>query len=178
MRIIRVLGRAGATGVLLAAPVAMAGTAGAVPPERIPFEDSFSFTDDNFCDAGLTVEGTGAATGVTVIRHKADDYYTDHVKLVQTYTAHGITLRSVERTILKDLTIVDNGATLTITVLATGNFTLYGPSGKAIARNPGQVRFRIVIVEATGEELSFTQIKGSTGRSDDFCASALAAFGH
>ena len=34
---------------------------------------------------------------------------------------------------------------LTVILLLTGNATLYGPDGKALARNPGQVRFRAVL---------------------------------
>ena len=46
----------------------------------------------------------------------------------------------------KDLKVIDNGdGTLTITVLATGNFAVYGADGKAIARNPGQVRFQFIV---------------------------------
>ena len=38
--------------------------------------------------------------------------------------------------------MTDNGdGTLTILVLTTGPAAVYGPDGKAIARNPGQVRF-------------------------------------
>ena len=44
----------------------------------------------------------------------------------------------------------------------------------AIARNPGQTRLAIVFDEA-GNELSREVVKGSTGRSDDFCESAVAA---
>ena len=45
-----------------------------------------------------------------------------------------------------DLNVTDNGdGTLTILVLATGNGILYGPDGKAITRNPGQIRFEVVI---------------------------------
>ena len=48
--------------------------------------------------------------------------------------------------------------------------------------NPGQVRFRVV-VDTHGTpsdpdddvELSFEQIKGSTGRTDDFCADVVPA---
>ena len=46
----------------------------------------------------------------------------------------------------KDKRITDNGdGTLTILILATGNAVLYGANGKAIARNPGQVRFELVV---------------------------------
>lgn len=74
--------------------------------------------------------------------------------------------------------------TLTIQFLQTGPSTLYGPDGKAIARNPGQVRFEVVVDHggtptdpSDDVELSFEQIKGSTGRSDDYCAAVVDAIG-
>jgi hypothetical protein len=46
----------------------------------------------------------------------------------------------------KDQRVTDNGdGTLTILVLTTGNAVLYGENGKAIARDPGQVRFEILV---------------------------------
>ena len=58
---------------------------------------------------------------------------------------------------------------------------LYGEDGKAIARNPGQVRFEILIDHggtptdpSDDEFLEFLgEVKGSTGRSDDFCEAAV-----
>jgi hypothetical protein len=82
------------------------------------------------------------------------------------------------------LRITDNGdGTITILVLATGNAVLYGEDGKALARNPGQIRFEILIDTAgtpsdpsDDEFLAFLGVvKGSTGRSDDFCAAAVPA---
>jgi hypothetical protein len=81
----------------------------------------------------------------------------------------------------KDLHVTDNGdGTLTVVILITGPSTLYGPDGKAIARNPGQVRFELVVDHggtptdpSDDVELSFTQVKGSTGRSDDYCAAVI-----
>jgi hypothetical protein len=56
----------------------------------------------------------------------------------------------------------------------------HGPDGKAIARNPGQVRFEAVVDHdgtptdlSDDTELSFTQVKGSTGRSDDYCEAII-----
>jgi hypothetical protein len=54
----------------------------------------------------------------------------------------------------------------------------YGPNGKALARNPGQVRFEILIDNAgtpsdpsDDEFVEFLGlVKESTGRTDDFCA--------
>jgi len=45
--------------------------------------------------------------------------------------------------------VTDNGdGTLTILVLGTGNFTVNGEDGKAIARSPGQLRFELLIDHA------------------------------
>lgn len=47
---------------------------------------------------------------------------------------------------MKDKRVTDNGdGTMTILMLATGNAVLYGENDKAIARNPGQIRFEILI---------------------------------
>ena len=82
----------------------------------------------------------------------------------------------------KDQRVTDNGdGTLTILVLATGNSTLFGPDGKAIARNPGQIRFEFLVDHggtpsdpSDDQELEFLgEVKGSTGRTDDYCAAAL-----
>ena len=67
-------------------------------------------------------------------------------------------------------------------VLATGNAVLHGPDSKAIARNPGQLRFELVIDHGgtpndadDDTTLDFRIVKESTGRSDDFCAAAVPA---
>ena len=82
----------------------------------------------------------------------------------------------------KDLRVTDNGdGTLTILVLSTGNIAVYGPDGKALARNPGQVRFELLVDHggtptdpSDDEFLEFLGlVKGSTGRTDDFCAAVL-----
>ena len=83
----------------------------------------------------------------------------------------------------KDLSVTDNGdGTLTVILLSTGNATIYDASGKAIGRNPGQVRIEFVVDHAGTPEfppddilLSETVIKGSTGRSDDFCEVVVPA---
>ena len=101
-----------------------------------------------------------------------------------TNPANGKSLTSVAKVIEKDLRVTDNGdGTLTILILATGNAVLYGENGKAIARNPGQVRFEILIdhggtpTDPSDDEFlaDLGEVKGSTGRSDDFCEAALPA---
>ena len=80
--------------------------------------------------------------------------------------------------------VTDNGdGTLTILILATGNAVLYGENHKAIARNPGQIRFEILVdhggtpTDPTDDEFlaDLGEVKGSTGRSDDICEAALPA---
>jgi hypothetical protein len=81
----------------------------------------------------------------------------------------------------RDLRVTDNDdGTLTILVLSTGNVVVYGPDGKAIARNPGQVRFELVVDHggtptdpSDDEFLDFRLVKESTGRTDDFCAAVV-----
>ncbi|WP_109508832.1 hypothetical protein [Nocardioides speluncae] len=174
MKVIRSIGSTALAGALMVA--VGAAPAGAAKPERIPFEDRFEFTVEDFCDEpGLDAAIEGVASGVATIRTRDGfDYVTEHVRVRQTITAAGVTTTYTERTLFADHTISDLGDTIEVIVLATGNSTLYGPDGKAIARGPGQVRFRVVLDEATGEELSFELIKGSTGRNDDFCAAELA----
>jgi len=103
---------------------------------------------------------------------------------VLTNLANGNQLTDRGRVLTKDLSVVDNGdGTLTIEVLATGAFTLYGPNGKAIARDPGQVRFAFLVDHggtptdpSDDTEVAFLGVtKESTGRSDDVCAAAVAA---
>lgn len=174
MQVIRNLGSAAVAGAMTVALGAVSASAGT--PERVPFEDHFGFTIEDFCgEPGLDAMVEGVATGVTTIRTRGGlDFFTDHLRVTQTFTAAGVTTTYTERTLTKDLTVVDLGETVELVVLATGNATLYGPDGKAIARGPGQVRLRIVIDKATGEQLSLEHIKGSTGRNDDFCEAELA----
>jgi hypothetical protein len=102
---------------------------------------------------------------------------------VLTNLANGTSLRSFARVIEKDLRVTDNGdGTLTVLILATGNAVLYGENGKAIARNPGQIRIELLIDHggtpndpSDDEILAEEIVKDSTGRSDDFCEAAVLA---
>ena len=144
----------------------------------------------NFCDVpGMTVSVAFTLDlRIHVVPHGRDrlDYFLQHGQRSEVLTnlANGRTITSFANVIEKDKTVTDNGdGTLTIVILATGNATLYGSSGKAIARNPGQVRFAIRVdhggtpTDPTDDEFieDLGELKGSTGRSDDFCAAAVAA---
>ena len=101
---------------------------------------------------------------------------------VVTNLANGNSVTSFATVRDKDQRVTDNGdGTLTILVLTTGNEVLYGEDGKVIARNPGQVRFEILMDHGgtptdprDDEFLEFLGVvKDSTGRSDDFCEGAV-----
>jgi hypothetical protein len=184
----RTIGRVAA--VLTAAALAggLAAPVAAAPLEQGTFHDEFSFVDPDFCGAGLEVRVDAVIDGrFLATRHGRDGlvYFSGRFHRTDTYTnlANGQTVTSDERTIQKDLHVTDNGdGTLTILVLATGNYTVYGEDGRAIARNPGQVRFELLIDHggtpddpSDDLELDFEVVKESTGRSDDACEAAVPA---
>ena len=75
-------------------------------------------------------------------------YFHEKFRVTTVYTnlANGNTVTEVDQAVGKDLRVTDNGdGTLTILQLSTGNATVYGSDGKAIGRNPGQVRFEFVV---------------------------------
>lgn len=174
-----------ATATVIVAAAASAGQS---------FHDTFHFEEteieENFCGTpGLTVEFTTVADGrIHVVPHGRNRlaYFALHVRATETVTnlANDKTLTAEYTTTDKDQRVTDNGdGTLTILVLATGNAVLYGEDGKAIARNPGQTRFEILVDHAgtpadpsDDEFLEFLGVvKESTGRTDDFCEAAVPA---
>jgi hypothetical protein len=179
------LGAILALGATAAVMFAAAAGAGQAFRDTIHVEDAFDIED--FCDVeGLTVE-LAFVMDIRVhgVPHGPDGlaYFLQHGTRTETLTANGTTLTSVANVIEKDLRVTDNGdGTLTILILATGSAVLYGDDGKAIARNPGQTRFELVVDHgdtpndpSDDEELTFHVVKESTGRTDDFCEAAVAA---
>jgi len=171
-----------------AAVFATAASAGQALHDAIHEEGTF--VETNFCDVpGLTVRTSFVLDIRVQAVPKGRDgllYFLQHGTEtdVLTNVANGKSVTSVANVIEKDKRIIDNGdGTLTILIMATGNATLYGANGKAIARNPGQLRFGLLIDhggtpndpsdDEVIEDLGVT--KGSTGRSDDFCTAAAAA---
>ena len=160
--------------------------------ERGEFHDVFVEQLDDFCMDGFTVNSVFVVDGSFSLRSRGRDqllFYAEHAKSSQTFTnpANPDAGSVVDRTKVNDhdLHITDNGnGTLTIVIARTGPSTLYGPDGKAIARNPGQVRFELVVNHggtptdpSDDTEVSFTLIKGSTGRTDDYCDAIIGAIG-
>jgi hypothetical protein len=184
----RALPLGGVLGIALSTLVAVA-PASAKLIERGEFHDAFTEVAEDFCDVpGFTVSEEFMFDGSFSVKSHGPDgllFLAEHVTLSHTITnlANGLNVVDKTRFLSKDLHVTDNGdGTLTIVFLATGSSTLYGPDGKAIARDPGQVRFELVVDHggtptdpSDDVELSFTQIKGSTGRSDDYCAAIIDA---
>lgn len=173
-------------GATVAVVVATAANAGQSFHETFHVEETVIET--NFCGTpGLTVSFTTVVDGrVHVVPHGRDGlaYFSVHLAVTETVTnlANDKTVTANYTALDKDLRVTDNGdGTLTLLVLTTGNAVLYGEDGKAIARNPGQTRFEILVDHAgtpsdpsDDEFLEFLGVvKESTGRTDDFCEAAV-----
>ena len=172
MNTARVLTRVLVAGGLAAAALAPMSTADAVKPHRELISEPYSFVAEDYCGLdGVHVDGLFEAV-LRIHNRRGVEFFTEHQVITETITYGDVSITRVSKPMFKDLKIVDQGDTLLITVLGTGPESTYGPDGKAIARNPGQFRFRITVDEATGNEIedSFTVLKESTGRTDDFCA--------
>ena len=173
----------------LASAAVLAAVASAGQPLRESIHDDETFELENFCDVeGMTVEIRRVLDMRVQIGTRGRDglaYFMQHGTIREVLTFEGTSLSSFARVLEKDLRITDNGdGTVTVLILATGNAVLYDPNGKAIARNPGQTRFELVIDDGgtptdpdDDEVLDFRVVKESTGRTDDFCEAALAALG-
>jgi hypothetical protein len=186
MRLARTLGLA--AGLAMVGSIALAGGASAKPFEHTDFHEEFSETINDFCEVpGLTVQVDTVEDGRFLFNpHGPDGLAYGHANVsftnVFTNVANDNTVTSVGKVVDKDLRVTDNGdGTLTILVLTTGPAAVYGPDGKAIARNPGQVRFEVLVdhggtpTDPSDDEFleDLGPVKGSTGRTDDFCAAVV-----
>lgn len=182
------LGTMVALGAIAAITLATAASAGQLFHQR--FHDEGTFVNANFCGVpDLTVEGAFVVDGMErAVPHGPNGlaYFIEQVKftVVLTNAANDKAVTEVGNVTSKDLKVTDNGdGTLTILVLGTGNDVVYGPDGKAIARDPGQTRFEILVDDggtpADPSDDKFIAdlgvVKGSTGRTDDFCAAVVPA---
>jgi hypothetical protein len=155
---------------------------------REPIDENEIRVEEDFCGVdGLNVEFAIQRVGtVHAVPHGRDGlvYFGFNLKVTEVVTnlANGNFVTSFATIRDKDQRVTDNGdGTLTILVLATGNAVLYGEEGEAIARNPGQIRYELLIDHggtpndpSDDEFVEFLgEVKGSTGRSDDYCAAAV-----
>ena len=187
MRLARTFGLA--AGLAAAVSMTLAGGASAKPIEHTTFHEEFTETFEDFCGVhGLTVQHDNADDVHLLVNPHGPDgliYFHFNATFTGVYTnlANGNTVTEVGNAVDKDLRVTDNGdGTLTILALSTGNVAVFGPDGKALGRNPGQVRFEFMVDHAgtptdpTDDEFvegSGSMVKGSTGRTDDFCEAVL-----
>jgi hypothetical protein len=177
-----------ATALLAALVLAVSAQAepGHVFKETVHLEDFNEI--DGFCGTDMLVRSHFVADLELKTMPRGRDgliYFTNHFSITEAFTnvANSKTVVSTVKAIEKDLRVRDNGdGTLTILILSTGNAVIYNSDGKAIGRNPGQVRFELVVDHggtpsdpADDTEISFELVKESTGRSDDVCEVAVSA---
>lgn len=165
----------------------MTSAALAKPLENVQFHDVTSDVVEDFC-GDLTVRIDEDIRGAFLFNAHGPHgllYGSEKVHGTQVITnlANDKTYTQIFNVLTKDLKVTDNGdGTLTILVLATGSGKVYGPDGKLLFSDPGQIRFEVLIDHggtptdpADDEFLEFLGlVKGSTGRNDlqdrDFCA--------
>jgi hypothetical protein len=183
MKATKVFGTVGVAVGLTIVSIGVTGAASADAPVR--FHEEFTDIIDDYCDVpGLTVRSDVVVDGKTRIRQRAGFMEQVNGTFVDTNVDNGKAISGAFHTIQKALHATDNGdGTSTVLFLATGNDVTYGPDGKAIARNPGQIRFEVLIDnndtpnDPSDDEFiaMLDVVKESTGRSDDFCAAAVPA---
>ena len=152
------------------------------------FHEEFFNEIEAFCETDMVVESHFVVDGTTTIMPRGRDgliYFANRLSITETFTNvdNDKFIVSTVNLIDKDLRVTDNGdGTLTILILSTGNAVVYNSDGEAIGRNPGQVRFELLVdhggtpSDPTDDtEISFELVKESTGRTDDFCEVAVPA---
>lgn len=178
-RLIKLAAVAGLTApVLVGLPAASAA-----PPTFDEIDEPFVNVITNYCGVtGLTAVDRGTFHSSLKVQTRKDglEYFLEHIVVSETITnaarPAGPAVRIETAFIQKDLKLTEGAdGTFTILQLLTGPSTAYGPDGKAIARDPGQIRFKIVIAPDGTETV--TVAKPSTGRSDDYCAAIVGVIG-
>jgi hypothetical protein len=182
--------------VLVSAGLAIAGTmlagtsASAQPIDKGHFHDVG--TSDVYTDCGFPAQDSFDVSGNFVFNLRGSSpfpYYRESVRgtVVTTNLETGGTYTNVFTATSKDQTIVDNGdGTITITTFAAGGSRFYDSDGKLVLKDPGEIRFSVVIdyMGTPGNpdddvfvDDSFQLVRPSTGNSDfsdrDFCADLL-----
>lgn len=159
--------------------------AGAKPLEKGKFHETSSEVIEDFC-GDLTVEEAIDIRGTFLLNTHGPNglaYFSSssHGTIVWTNLANDKTFTQVGTFHDKDQRVTDNGdGTLTILVKTTGSSKFYGPDGKLLFNDPGQVVFEVLVDHggtpndpADDVFLDATLVKGPTGRNDtegrDFC---------
>jgi hypothetical protein len=177
-----------ATGLLAALVLAVPALAEPGRVVKETFHEEFFNEIEAFCETDMVVESHLVVDGTVTIMPRGRDgliYFANRLSITETFTNvdNGKFVVSTANFIDKDLRVTDNGdGTLTILILSTGNAVVYNSDGEAIGRNPGQVRFELLVDHggtpsdpSDDTEISFELVKESTGRTDDFCEVVVPA---
>jgi hypothetical protein len=159
---------------------------GRVVKETVHLDD-FNLIE-GFCETDMVVQSHFVADVKVKAMPRGRDgliYFANRLSITETFTNvdNGKFVVSTVNGIDKDLRVTDNGdGTLTILIFSTGNAVVYNSDGEAIGRNPGQVRFELLVDHggtpsdpSDDTEISFEVVKESTGRTDDFCEVTVPA---
>jgi uncharacterized protein (DUF2141 family) len=180
---------------LLLATASLAALVLAVSAQAEPgrvFKETVHLDDINliegFCETDMVVQSHFVADVKVKAMPRGRDgliYFANRLSITETFTNvdNGKFVVSTVNGIDKDLRVTDNGdGTLTILIFSTGNAVVYNSDGEAIGRNPGQVRFELLVDHggtpsdpSDDTEISFEVVKESTGRTDDFCEVTVPA---
>jgi hypothetical protein len=168
--------------------VGQATPAAAKPIDSGHFHGEFVETIDDFCGIeGLTVQrSTVVDIAYRVSERQGVIYFQEHFDTTGVLTNQSTkeTLTHEGTVLAKDVRVTDNGdGTLTVIHLNTGNVTTYDEDGKAVARDPGQLRERLVLnhagtlLDPEDDVLVSYEVLKSTGRSDDLCTVVAEMWG-
>lgn len=176
---------AATTGLAVSGLVTSVGPAAAAPIEHEHFRDVSSEVVDPFC-GDLRVRIDTDLRGSLLIKPQGPDelvYFLESVHGTISYTnlTTNKSFTSVLNFLNKDLKVTDNGdGTLTVLAMFTGVVKHYGPDGRLLFVDSGQIRIELVIDHggtptdpADDVVLDDTVVKPSNGRNDtegrDFC---------
>ena len=172
------------------ATIAAAGSVDAAPLERGSFHDEGSETFVDFCGDLDVIHSWDVSGNFLAAIRGADGLvrFQDSVRGmdVWTNTETGRSYTQIWTANSRDLKVTDNGdGTLTLLVQASGGARWYDGDGKLVLRDPGLVRFE-VLIDHNGtpsdpfddEEIEFLGlVKGSTGLNEtegrDFCEDVI-----
>jgi hypothetical protein len=165
-----------AAGALVASPVAPSATA--QPLESGHFHDVWS--EDFICESnGLPIREDGDVSGSFVFNERGPKglaYFRESLRGTITWTnlADGGTYSTTFASMNMDQKITDLGdGVIQIDTNNAGGAKYFDNTGKMVLRDPGNIRFRIVIDTINEEELSFEVLRESTGLNEtdgrDFC---------
>lgn len=179
-----------AASIAVAAVFAGAAQVGAAPVEKGTYHDVGSEVLEDLCGDldvlhSWDVSGSylGAVRGVDGLVH-----FRDSSRGIDTFTNPdtGRSYTQAWTSNNQDMRVTDNGdGTLTILIQGSGGSRWYDGDGKLVLRDPGLVRFEILVDDGGTPSDPFDdefieylgEVKGSTGRNDtegrDFCEDLL-----